>query len=102
MDLDANLVVLSACDTSLGGHVPGEGMVALPQAFLMAGARSIIASLWPVDDEATTAFMGILYGNLMGGMPPARALYETRRELRKMPKYSDPYYRGAFVLFGGG
>lgn len=99
LDLDADLVVMSACDTSLGIETAGEGMVGLPQAFLMGGARSVIASLWPVDDEAAGQLMEELYKNMLRkGMRPEEALQKAQQSVRA--EYNDPYYWGAFVQYG--
>jgi CHAT domain-containing protein len=97
--LQSELVVMSACETSLGRLSAGEGMVALPQAFLLAGARSVMASLWAVDDESTTALMGEFYRNyLMRGLPPSEALRRAQEALRA--EYDDPYYWAAFMVYG--
>ena len=99
LGLDADLVVMSACETSLGIETAGEGMVGLPQAFLIGGARSVIASLWPVDDEAAGILMEELYKNMLKkNMKPDEALREAQLSLRE--EYSDPYYWGAFVQYG--
>ena len=98
--LNADLVVLSACDTSIGHEMGGEGMVALPQAFLIAGARNVVASLWPVDDQATARFMNYFYTFLHGAKEaPAEALRLAREYMQK-GIYTDPYYWAGFVIYG--
>jgi len=106
--LDCRLVVLSACQTSVGptnGHEAGNS---LAQAMLIAGAHRVISSHWNVDDESTAQMMGRFFSrladNLSGDEPIdyARALQEARREVRAEKKWSAPYYWGAFVLIGPG
>lgn len=79
LDLHAELVTLSACETALGVTVRGEGIVGLSHAFLAAGARGALVSLWRVDDRATADFMGDFYRALRAGRAPAEALLEVRR-----------------------
>jgi CHAT domain-containing protein len=62
--LSADLVVLSSCDSALGKDLESEGIIGLPRGFLYAGAKSVIASLWKVNDEATQALMSLFYRNL--------------------------------------
>ncbi|MBI3466003.1 MAG: CHAT domain-containing protein, partial [Planctomycetes bacterium] len=87
--LDAELVTLSACQTALGRHAGGEGYLGFSQALLLAGARSLVLSLWKVDDTATALLMIRFYQNLLGKrdglkapMPKAEALAEAKRWLR--------------------
>jgi CHAT domain-containing protein len=99
LNLDADLVVLSACETSLGTEMGGEGMVALPQALLLAGSRNVVASLWSVPVGPTTDLMQRLYRSMLeDGQSPSRALRATQLALSKL--HSDPYYWGAFVSYG--
>jgi CHAT domain-containing protein len=93
-----NLVALSACETQLGAQSKGDDIVGLNRAFIYAGASSVIASLWTVDDEATNLFMKALYGHLKRGMTKAAALQAAQAATRK--KYPHPYYWAAFVLTG--
>ncbi|MBI3463310.1 MAG: CHAT domain-containing protein [Planctomycetes bacterium] len=87
--LDADLVTLSACQTALGRHAGGEGYLGFSQALLLAGARSLVLSLWKVDDTATALLMIRFYQNLLGKrdglkvpMTKADALAEAKRWLR--------------------
>lgn len=99
LNLRARLVTLSACQTSLGYSSGGEGMIALPQAFLTAGAQNVLSSNWAVNDEATREFMGGIYTRILaGGLSPEEALHEAQIELRS--KYEDPYYWAAFSIYG--
>jgi CHAT domain-containing protein len=100
LDLPAELVVLSACETALGREVPGEGLVSgLPRAFLYAGAARVLVSLWAVDDQSTRDLMVLFYRGLFQGLPPARALQEAQRTLRGQAG-SRPYQWAGFVLLG--
>jgi tetratricopeptide (TPR) repeat protein len=90
--LDAELVTLSACETGLGKDEGGEGFLGFVQALLMAGARSLMVSLWPVDDTATALLMERFYQNLLGKragltkpLPKAEALHEAKQWLRCLP-----------------
>jgi tetratricopeptide (TPR) repeat protein len=88
--LDCDLVVLSACETALGKKSSGDGLLGFTQAFLKVGARSVVLSLWQVDDEATALLMVRFYQNLLGKrpglkpMPKAEALAEARDWLRNL------------------
>ncbi len=106
-DLDARseLAVLSACDSNTGRRVRGEGVFALSRAFLAAGARRVVASLWPVDDASTAALMASFYRRIARaapGQPPdyARALRDARLELRSKEQWAEPYYWAPFVITG--
>jgi CHAT domain-containing protein len=100
LDLPAELVVLSACETALGRPVPGEGLVSgLPRAFLYAGAARVLVSLWPVPDRSTRDLMGLFYQGLVEeGLSPGRALQEAQLSLRREGR--PPYQWAGFVLQG--
>lgn len=96
-----DLVVLSACQTGLGKNVRGEGVIGLTRGFMYAGASSVVASLWKVDDEATAELMKRFYQNMLKhGMTPAAALREAQNSFRQHPLWSAPYYWAGFTLQG--
>jgi CHAT domain-containing protein/Flp pilus assembly protein TadD len=101
LDLPADLVVLSACQTALGQEVRGEGLIGLTRSFLSAGARQVLVSLWPVEDRATAELMRRFYrGMLAEGRPPAEALRAAQASLRREPGWEAPYFWAGFVLQG--
>jgi CHAT domain-containing protein/Tfp pilus assembly protein PilF len=101
LNLSADLVVLSACETGLGKEVEGEGLVGLTRGFMYAGASRVVASLWKVSDEATAKLMGEFYrGMEQEGMRPAAALRAAQILLWKQRQWSDPYYWAAFQIQG--
>jgi len=96
----ANLVVLSACETQLGELSAGDELVGLTRAFFFAGAPTVVASLWNVNDAATALLMERFYTHLQEGMSKAAALRQAQLDLQTT--YSDPYYWAGFVLSGDG
>ncbi|HEY0783415.1 MAG TPA: CHAT domain-containing protein [Thermoanaerobaculia bacterium] len=101
LELSADLVVLSGCQTALGREIRGEGLLGLTRGFFYAGVPRVIASLWWIDDRATAELMAKLYRAMWSaGLKPAAALREARLALRSERRYRDPYYWGAFVLQG--
>lgn len=117
--LDADLVTLSGCRTGLGREAPGEGYLGLAHALLRAGARGLVVSLWPVEDEASGLLMRRFYANLLAapagkgqsprpGMSKAEALREAREWLRTYSArdgsrpFEHPVYWAPFVLVGDG
>lgn len=101
LDLPADLVVLSVCESALGRNVGAEGPANLARAFFYAGTRRVVASLWPVDDRAGAVFMQAFYRALLVERRPVpEALVYAQRELRRQPRWSAPYYWSGYVLQG--
>ncbi len=99
--LSATLVVLSACETGKGHTRGSEGVLALDRAFLLAGANTVISSLWVVPDDATAAMMTRFYTELTAKHPPDVALAIAMNYVRVQPKWADPLYWAAFRVVGG-
>ena len=97
--LRARLVVLSCCHSGQG-KVSSEGVVGMARAFLFAGARSVLATLWAIDDEATMMFMKSFYQQLASGESASVALQRAMKCLRDSHDYSAPKYWAPFVLMG--
>jgi CHAT domain-containing protein/Tfp pilus assembly protein PilF len=101
LDLTADLVVLSGCQTALGKEIRGEGLLGITRGFFYAGAPRVVASLWWIDDRATAALMASFYRAMwIDGLPPAAALHKARLALARQPRFRDPAYWGAFVFQG--
>jgi len=111
--LDADLVVLSACESALGRELSGEGLIGLTRAFQYAGARSVVASLWDVTDQTTAELMARFHHHLAAGLPKDEALRAAQIELIRTPvrittandravemDASAPFFWAAFQLFG--
>ena len=101
LDLNGTrLVVLSACETGVGEIKNGEGVFGLRRAFMVAGAETVVMSLWPVADEATKELMTNYYRRLTQGVGRAEALRQAQLELRADPKRSHPFYWAGFISAG--
>jgi CHAT domain-containing protein len=101
LKLNADLVVLSACNTGLGKEVRGEGLMGLTRGFMYAGAGGVAASLWKVDDEATAELMKQFYeGMFTKGLTPAAALREAQLSMWRQKRWHAAYYWAAFVIQG--
>ena len=101
LDLSAEVTVLSACQTASGKDIKGEGLVGLAHGFVSAGSRSVVASLWEVDDRATAFLMTDFYDSMFQkGMSPAAALRSAKLNTMKDTRWSKPYYWAGFVLQG--
>jgi CHAT domain-containing protein len=111
LDLNADMVVLSACETARGSVRPGEGMVGLSWGFFVAGSPTTLVSQWKVDSSATTELMLGFYRHLKAGVggpeasqpPPtskAAALREASLKLISNERYAHPFYWAGFVLIG--
>ena len=98
--IDADLVTLSACDTGLGREMGGEGLIGLTRAFQYAGARSVLASLWKVDDAPTAELMKRFYGHLKSGRTKDEALRLAQMDLVRSRRHAPPRDWAGFALIG--
>ena len=95
----AKLVVLSCCNSGRG-KIKVEGVVGIARAFLGAGARSVIATLWAIDDEATLAFMRHFYDHLVAGQSASKSLHQAMKRMRESEKFNAVKHWAPFVLIG--
>jgi CHAT domain-containing protein/uncharacterized protein HemY len=101
LDLPAELVVLSACQTGLGKEIKGEGLIGLTRGFMYAGAARVVVSLWSVNDRATAELMAKFYEKMLKeNQRPAAALRAAQVEMWRGKQWQSPYYWAAFVLQG--
>src|SRR6266511_96757 len=101
LQLNADLIVLSACETGLGKEIKGEGLIGLTRGFMYSGAPRVVASLWNVDDLATAELMKLFYqGILKDGLPAGAALRAAQLELSRQKRWASPYFWAGFVLHG--
>lgn len=100
LNLSADLVVLSACNSALGKDLESEGVIGLPRGFLYAGGRSVIASLWKVDDHAAAEFMKGFYAHIHRGENPSAAIRGAQFDMSQGSRWREPFYWAAFVLQG--
>jgi CHAT domain-containing protein len=101
LNLPADLVVVSACETGLGKEIKGEGLVGLTRGFMYAGSPRLLVSLWKVNDKATAEFMTRFYKLILEKkLPPAEALREAQLEMQQETDWKSPYYWAAFTLQG--
>lgn len=101
LPLRSRLVVLSGCETALGRQVAGEGTVGLARAFFYAGARTVVASLWNVQDRATAELMRHFYeAHLKRGLSPSAAMRAAQLALRKDARWTHAYYWAPFLVAG--
>jgi CHAT domain-containing protein len=98
--LNADLVVMSGCETGLGEVTRHEGILGLTRAFQYAGARSVLVSLWQIPDRSTAVLMAEFYRQLRAGIPKDEALRRAQQALLRRGAYAHPYHWAAFVLTG--
>ncbi|AKG23306.1 CHAT domain-containing protein [Calothrix sp. 336/3] len=101
LNLAAELVVLSACETGIGKETKGEGLMGLTRGFMYAGSPRLAVSLWNVNDESTSVLMQKMYQKMLQGkMTPAAALRAAQLEMLESKEYADAHYWAAFTLQG--
>ncbi|HKE57203.1 MAG TPA: CHAT domain-containing protein [Pyrinomonadaceae bacterium] len=101
LKLAADLVVLSACQTALGEEIKGEGLMGLTRGFMYAGSPRVVATLWQVDDRATSEMMKRFYEKMLGeGLRPAAALQAAQVSMQADSRWRSPHYWAAFTLQG--
>jgi tetratricopeptide (TPR) repeat protein len=102
MKLDTRVVVLASCASAGSRALSGEGLQGLGSAFLASGAEAVVATLWPVEDEATARFSRSFYGSLGRGATVAAAVRDAQDDLRGRPTTQHPFYWAGFVVLGDG
>ena len=107
MNLNADLAVLSACETANGKVAPGEGVIGMSWAFFVAGTRSMLVSQWKINSASTSELMMSFYKNLSlnndgTNSKKARGLRNASVLLIKDPRYRHPFYWAGFVMIGTG
>ena len=101
LQLSADLVVLSACETALGEYRKGDGLVGFTRAFFYAGAKNVISSMWKVNDRSTALFMIELYESIAEGYSYRESLRLAKLAMLENPQFNHPYYWAAFHLQEG-
>jgi len=100
LSLLADLVVLSACETGTGEWQRGEGIISLARAFAYAGARSIVTTLWSVNDRRSKELMIAFYGGLGKGMTREEALWRAKYEMLESDASAHPFFWAGYILIG--
>ena len=100
LKLNADLVVLSVCESGLGKVVKGEGIMGLTRGFLYSGANNLLVSLWEVGDKSTSELMINFYKNVLKGISYSESLRNAKLEIIEEKKYAYPLEWGPFVLIG--
>lgn len=101
LKLSTDLVVLSACESGIGKEIRGEGVIGLTRGFLQAGSRSVLSSLWKVEDQATAELMKHFYENLLNeNLAPPEALRRAQLKLSQNARYQSPFYWAGFTVQG--
>ena len=99
LNLKAQMVCLSACETGIVDNSVGNGMVGLSRSFMVAGAKRVGVSLWEASDEAAAEFMTKMYKKVLAGMDYAEAYKKTKGEFRKSENWSHPFYWALYTLY---
>jgi CHAT domain-containing protein/tetratricopeptide (TPR) repeat protein len=102
MDLQADLAVLSACETARGRIGAGEGVIGLSWALFVAGCPTTVVSQWKVESSSTTELMLAFHGNLKSGATKSEALRQAAMKLMTNKKYNHPFYWAGFIVVGDG
>ena len=100
LELNRSVIVLSSCNSGLGKNITGEGIYGLSRSFLLAGARSLVVSLWPIDDKISAHAFEHFYQNIIEGKSVSNSLFDTRRWMIQETIFKHPYYWAPFVLIG--
>ena len=102
LETQAQLAVLSACETGVGKEIEGEGVMSLGRGFMYAGIPSIVMSLWKMNDQSTSELMPLFYKNLSGGMRKDKALHQAKLAYlnNALPEQAHPFYWSGFVSLG--
>ena len=101
--LRSDLAVLSACDTAVGAVQGQEGVANLSRAFLLAGSRSVVSTLWAIDDAFSATLMRSFYSSLAQGVSKAAALVAAQRYIvQRFPDTAVPWYWAGYMLEGDG
>ncbi|MCG8465854.1 MAG: CHAT domain-containing protein, partial [Xanthomonadales bacterium] len=100
LSLNAELVVLSSCDSARGQQLEGEGVLSIARPFFIAGARQVVASLWQVSDRAGAAFMQQFYQHYQAHQNASAALMAAKLWMSQQREWSHPYYWAGFVIQG--
>lgn len=95
--LNANLVVLSSCQTGLGQFIKGEGIEGISRAFFYAGSSSVVMSLWTINDQVSSQFMERFYYHLKNSEDLAQAIRQAKLEMIDSGVVSHPYYWAGFI-----
>ena len=98
LNLNADLVALSACQTGKGRLRRGEGVTSIARAFMLSGSRGVLCSLWSVNDQATAALMATIYSKIQNGSNTADAVRDAKLEM--IDNNVPPFYWAAFIAAG--
>ena len=98
--IGTRLVTLSACETNIGGFDPSAVYSSLSRAFAKAGAPTVVASLWSVNDVSTRETMTRFYKELAAGQPRGEAMRRAQLETMRDPRFAHPYYWAPFIVLG--